>query len=302
MKRLGVDIGGTFIKSAVIDEAGEIIASGHQPTPQQREPFLEALHELIARAVREHDVAAAGIGAAGFISRTERRIVVSPNLHLLDGMALEAELRRRAGIPVRVENDANAAAYGEYTALGNDAPGSFVHLTLGTGIGSGIVLNGELWTGFHGFAPELGHVPVNPEGRPCGCGGCGCSETESSEIGLLTSFRELCPQHPIQSARELHELWLGGHPQARAAFARAGRYFGLLLAIIAGTLDPAVISIGGGVAAAGEALLAPAREEFLRRVKAPGLRDVTIRPALLGNRAGMIGAALLSTRPIPEQP
>ena len=197
-------------------------------------------------------------------------------------------------MPLTVENDANAAALGEYAAMAEPRPRSLVLLTLGTGIGSGIVLEGRIWRGERGFGAELGHVIVDADGRPCGCGGRGCAETEASETGIVKSYQEYTGQPAAITAREIFTRLGAGDKDAARAFARAGRYLGVLLADIANFLNPALIAIGGGVAAAGEAILAPARAEFRSRIPAESFAATRIETARLGNRAGVIGAARLA--------
>lgn len=294
MTALGIDVGGTHIKWGVWDAAGREIAASSTPTPPDRPELLDRLEGIIATVRAGQSPCAVGIGVPGFIDRRSGQVLLSPNLPCLDGFRLARELRRRCGLPVRVENDANAAAFGEWTSRPTPRPSSFVHLTLGTGIGSGILLGGKLWRGSRGFAAELGHVTVNTTGRRCPCGNVGCAETESAEIGIVTTYREITGDATPLTAEKIYQRALSGDPAALAAFARAGRYLGLLLIAIMRTLNPAEISLGGGVASAGDLLLAPAREELARRLS-PNLRDSTlIAPARLGNRAGMVGAAALA--------
>jgi glucokinase len=224
----------------------------------------------------------------------------------LNGVALEKEIAAGLDLPLRVENDANVAALGEYLALseprqvpqgdgGNSArPASFVHLTLGSGIGSGIILNGRIWHGACGFAAELGHLLVNSRGRACGCGNRGCAETESSEAGIVASFQEFSESTAAISAKEIFQLLQKGSEPARKAFTRAGTYLGVLFSQIVYFLNPERIAVGGGVAAAGNALLQPAREELSRRVIRKAYACTRIEPARLGNNAGMNGAASLA--------
>ena len=207
-----------------------------------------------------------GIGVPGFISRKEKRIELSPNITFLNSVRLEQEVRERVGLPVTVDNDANVAALGEFISLAEPRPDSFVHLTLGRGIGSGIIMDGRIFRGECGYAAELGHVTVHPEGRACGCGGRGCAETESSETGIIRSFQEFSGNSAPVTALEIFRLRESGDEPARRSFERAGYYLGILFNDIANSLNPGIISIGGGVAAAGEAILGPAKAEFGKRI------------------------------------
>jgi glucokinase len=263
-----------------------------------------------------------GIGVPGFIAVGEGTIERSPNMRFLDGIALEKEIAAGTDLPVLVENDANAAALGEFLALDADGavsaptprsqrtgeprpvpqedggisalPASFVHLTLGSGIGSGIILDGRIWHGAGGFAAELGHLLVNSQGRACGCGNCGCAETESSEAGIVRSYQEFAFSPAPLSSRDVFDRLQQGDEAALRAFQRAGIFLGVLLGQIVYALNPERISIGGGVAACGDTLFAPAREELARRVVAKAYAGTTIASARLGNKAGTAGAAALA--------
>lgn len=294
MSVLGVDVGAGTVKSGVFAPKVPPTAVACVETARTYDGLLAQLGGIIAAARRDHGVQAAGVGVPGFISRPEGVVERSPNLRFLDGAPLERDLAVAAGLPLAVENDANAAALGEYRALPRPRPASFVHLTLGSGVGAGIVLAGRLYRGSSGFAAELGHLLVNGRGRPCGCGNSGCAESECSEAGIVASYRERTGTAEALSSRQVFDRLQGGDPAAAGAFRRAGRFLGVLLAQIVYALNPSHISIGGGVAAAGEALLAPAREELARRVVPRALAGTVLAAARLGNGAGMAGAAALA--------
>jgi len=291
MNLLGVDIGATVIKYGVFDPHRATIAEENERTAATLDAFLDQIAGLIEWAHTRHGVVAAGIGVPGFIAKSEKRLLQSPNLLFLNDILIEKEIQSRSAIPVIVENDANFAAWGEYSSLPEPVPASFVHLTLGTGIGSGIILDRHLWQGDCGFAAEFGHVVLNPEGRSCGCGGRGCAETESSEKGIIASFHEAGGDKEVRSSLEIHARYRAGDPAARKAFDRAGRFLGLLCVAIVNSLNPTLISIGGGVAAAGDAIMQPALAEFRSRIHRFAFACTTIRAARLGNRAGIVGAA-----------
>lgn len=294
MSVLGIDVGAGAVKFAVFSEDGSRSFTGEEPTARTYPAFRTQLLNLSARLEKSHRIAAVGIGVPGFISLAEHIIERSPNMRFLDGMALERDLAAAIALPLAVENDANAAALGEFLSLDEPPPASFVHLTLGSGIGSGIILAGRIFHGSGGFAAELGHLLVNSQGRACGCGNSGCAETESSEPGIVRSYQEFaCSPAPL-SSRDVFARWQGGDEAARLAFRRAGTFLGVLLSQIVYALNPERISLGGGVAAAGEALLAPAREELARRVVAKAVAGTRIVAARLGNEAGMAGAAALA--------
>ncbi|MBN1196568.1 MAG: ROK family protein [Candidatus Aminicenantes bacterium] len=266
MTVLGIDIGGSAIKCAPVRN-GEITAPvSRVATPKSKAELLTCVSDIITSAQLEWNVTAVGIGIPGFIRRQDGVIVRSPNLLFLNETAFKDEITRRIPLPVMVDNDANCAALGAWLDQPTPRPRCLVHLTLGTGVGSGIILDGRPWRGACGYAAELGHVVVRPEGRACGCGGRGCAETETSETGILRTWTEARPGSGISSARRLHQLRETGDPDARLAFERAGRYLGILLADIVNFLNPEIITIGGGVAAAGEVILAPARTEMRDRL------------------------------------
>ncbi len=294
MNLLGIDVGGTFIKYGLFDGAGKLLEEDKVRTANDFESFCGQVREIVGRGQRRQGVQALGVGVPGFIAKREKRIELSPNIAFLQGVYLQRELEQRLGLPVIVENDANVAGLGEYISLPEPRPESFVLLTLGTGIGSGIILQGAIWQGECGYGAELGHVTVNSDGRACGCGNRGCVETESSEPGIVRSYQELSGQTAPLSARDVHRLWQQGDGQARAAFQRAGRFLGILFVTIANFLNPAVIVLGGGVAAAGEAILEPARAEFSQRLHPLSVACTRIGLASQGNRAGIIGAAHLA--------
>lgn len=294
MTVLGIDVGAGAVKSAVYGAGAVPIARGEQETARSYAGLIEQLRGIIAAARRDHGVAAAGVGVPGFLSRPAGVIERSPNMRFLDGAHLERDLAAAAGLPLRVENDANAAALGEYLALEGGRPDPFVHLTLGSGIGSGIVAGGTLLRGACGLAGELGHLLVSPAGRPCGCGNCGCAETESSAAGIVASYREYAGEGGDLDAAGVFARRQRGDGAAQKAFDRAGRFLGVLLAQIVYALNPGLVSVGGGVAAAGEALLKPAREELARRVVPLACAATRVEAARLGNGAGCAGAAALA--------
>jgi glucokinase len=299
MDVLGIDIGASAVKFAVFPGSGQPLHEAEVKTARSYPELKAQLLGIISRLKRTHDIRAVGIGVPGFISSREHIIEISPNMLFLNGIALESDLAAGVGLPVAVENDANAAALGEFLALDEPRPASFVHLTLGSGIGSGIVLDGRVWHGACGFGAELGHLLVNSQGRACGCGNSGCAETESSEAGIVKSYQEFACSPAQLSSRSVFALLQKGDEPARRAFQRAGIFLGVLLAQIVYALNPERISIGGGVAASGDALLAPARAELARRVIAKAFACTRIEPARLGNGAGIAGAAALARPLLP---
>jgi glucokinase len=309
---IGVDIGGTKVAAGVVDEQGVVLARTRHRTPST-DP--SAVEEVIADAVKElcaaHDVGAIGIGAAGFIDHERGVVLVAPNLAWRDEPLRDA-VAERVGLPVVVDNDANAAAWAEYRFGAGQGEQHLMVVTVGTGIGGGIVIGGELYHGRWGIAAEYGHMQVSQSGRRCGCGQHGCWEQYVSGRALLHEAREIADVQPGYGKRLL-ELGGGrpegieapevtaaareGDPAALDCFEEVGTWLGQGLADLAAVLDPGAFVVGGGVADAGELLLAPARRVFEQRLTGTGSRPLAeIRLAALGNDAGLVGAAHLARR------
>jgi glucokinase len=273
----------------------------------------DAIADLIRELAAAHPVVAVGIGAAGWIDTTRDTIGFAPHLAWRDEPLRDRVATALAGavdVPVRVENDANAAAWAECRfGAGRGATGPVVLVAVGTGIGGGIVLGGDLLRGAHGYAGEPGHQVAVPDGHPCRCGRRGCLEQYASGPALVRYVRAGAAEQPAAAAR-LRELagdlaWLtgprvtaaarAGDKLARAAFDQAGRWLGVGLADLVQLLDPELLVVGGGVAEAEELLLAPAREAYRRALgERGGLPVAEIHAARLGPLAGLVGAADLA--------
>jgi glucokinase len=309
---IGVDIGGTKIAAGVVDAEGTIVARTRKETPAHDPAGIKAtVAEAVAELRREHDVAAVGVAAAGFVDATRSTVLFAPNVAWRDE-PLRRDLEELMGVDVVVENDANAAGWGEFAFGGGREADDMVLLTIGTGLGGAIVLNGRLLRGAYGVAAELGHVRMVPGGLLCGCGNRGCWEQYASGSALVREAREL-----VRSGSPLAASLLAradGNPEslngpmvttaaqegdqlARELLVDLGSAIGDGIADLAAILDPAVVVIGGGVSEAGELLLEPARAAFRRHLTGRGYRPVLdIVPAALGNDAGLIGAADLARR------
>lgn len=286
---IGVDIGGTKVAAGLVTAAGELVAEGSAPTPAEDIP---ALLDVVAGLVHGLEqqaptpVVGLGIGAAAFVAADRGTVRFAPNLAWRD-LDLAAALQQRTGLTTRVENDANAAAWAEHRFGAGRGVDDLLMVTLGTGVGGGIVLGGQLVRGGFGTAAEIGHLRVERDGRPCGCGQRGCLEQYAS--GTALSRAAGIP------GREVTRRARAGDQRAVAHLAQTGGWLGEGLAGVAAVLDPARIVVGGGVAAAGELLLAPARAAYERCLSGAGHRPLAeLRVAELGNRAGMIGAADLA--------
>jgi glucokinase len=289
----GFDLGGTQLKYGLIDARGRLIIKEKRKSPGSMDELLDILRDAW-RSLREAAPArirACGFGFAGFFSLKDQKILNSPNYPSLDNVDLVPVLRKVVDVPFRIDNDANMAAYGEYVYGAGRKTQSLVLLTVGTGIGSGIILDGELWHGLCGFAGELGHITVNPRGSLCNCGNRGCLETEASAPKIVRSYMELSGNRAPLTSRDVYLLARKGDLAAREAFSRSGYYLGIGLGIVINFLNPEKILVGGGVVGAGPYLLTRAIEEARRRSHRVSFACCRIERASLGNNAGLIGAA-----------
>lgn len=308
---VGVDIGGTKISAGVVDAAGTVIDRERRPTPGADVRKTEdAIVEVVSALSARHDVAAVGIGAAGWISTDLSTVLFSPHLAWRDEPLREA-LRSRIGVAVLLDNDANAAAWAEYRFGAARGATVAVCITLGTGIGGGLIVNGALLRGANGVGSEFGHMTVVPDGRRCACGNRGCWETYASGRALARDARELALVSPVAAAHLMRlagddpDALTGmlvtraareGDPAAIEIYTAMGRWLGRGLASLAAALDPDVFVIGGGVSQAGDRLLLdPARQMFAESLTGRGYRPVArIELAQLGSDAGLVGAADLA--------
>ncbi|MBC9732144.1 ROK family glucokinase [Nocardioides marmotae] len=308
----GVDVGGTKIAAGVVDSEGTILEQARVESPAtDAEAIEDAIAGLVLDLRTRHEITAVGVGAAGYVDKARAVVMFAPNIAWRD-VPLKAELEQRVELPVVVENDANAAAWGEFVfGAGHDVD-DLMLVTVGTGIGGGIVLDGQLHRGAFGAGAEIGHLRVVPDGVRCGCGNRGCFEQYASGSALVRDARAAAVEGSL-AARDLlaraggdalaitgpliTEAARAGDPFAVASLAELGRWLGEGIASLATVLDPAVVVVGGGVSEAGELLLGPIRTAFMAELPARGHRPtLEIRRARLGNRAGLIGAADLARR------
>ncbi|MGZ4696637.1 MAG: ROK family glucokinase [Oryzihumus sp.] len=306
---IGLDIGGTKIAGGLVSPTGTILARGRRVTPAH-DPDRIAVE--VADLVRElsdgADVSGVGVACAGFIDATGSTVLFAPNLAWRDE-PLKRRLQATIDLPVIIDNDANAAAWGEFRFGAARDVDDMVLITVGTGIGGGVVTGGHLLRGAYGIAAEIGHMRVVPDGIRCGCGNRGCWEMYASGNALVREARELVRSGTPHAAR-LSELCaadpdkLSGHditsaaaqgdPAAVELLADLGRWIGEGAASVTAILDPELIVLGGGVADAGALLLDPAQAAFRRQLTGRGHRpEARFAVASLGNDAGIIGAAAL---------
>jgi glucokinase len=292
----GFDIGGTELKFGLIDGAGRLVLKDRLPSPESAADLMRAVRSAWEklREAAGGGIRSCGFGVAGFFSLKEQRILHSPNYPSLDNFPLRRELGKFIDAPFTIDNDANMAAFGEFARGSGRGSRSLVLLTVGTGIGSGIIIDGRLWQGRCGFAGELGHITVNPEGDACGCGSRGCFETEVSGPRLVRNYRDFGGRRRVATPRDVYLLAKKGDRAALKSFERCGYYLGIGLGIIINFLNPELVVIGGGVVSAGKYLLGPALKEAGRRSNPILFKCTRIIRASLGNDAGLIGSAAWS--------
>jgi len=307
---IGLDIGGTKICGGVIDGRGVILSQGRRDTPALDPAAIIAEAASLTRELSsQHQIDAVGVACAAFIDRSGSTVYFSPNLAWRDE-PLKARLESALELPVTIENDANAAAWGEFRFGAAADAGNMVMVTVGTGIGGGVVVDGVLMRGAFGVAAELGHMRVVPGGVRCGCGNRGCWEMYASGTALVREAQELVVSGSPLAAR-LGELCAGdpatlrgpdvtraaaeGDPAAIELLGDLGVWIGEGLASVAAILDPELVVLGGGVSEAGALLIDPALAAFRRNLTGRGHRpEARFALASLGNDAGMIGAADLA--------
>lgn len=309
MHAIGIDIGGTKIAGAVVDELGKIIHEDRLPTPAG-EPILieDAVVEMIKRlTARYPEVVGAGVAAAGFIDAAQSTVYYAPNINWRHEPFRE-KLEARLDLPIIIENDANAAGWAEFRYGAGRLVSDMVIMTIGTGVGGAIVSNDKLFRGGFGAGAELGHMRIVPNGLPCGCGAHGCIEQYGSGRALQRMANELADAGGIGQALadarsrngslsgdEIGDLILAEDPGALAALRQLGDWLGQACASLGAVLDPQLFVFGGGVAQSGDLLLEPIRAAFRENVPARGFHpEPEFRIAELVNDAGVVGAADLA--------
>jgi len=312
MLAIGVDIGGTKIATGVVDEDGRILDQIRVETdPTNPASIDKAIADCCNTLMLRYDVGAIGVAAAGFISSDRETVNFAPNIDWRDyPLAKNITALLHKPVPVIVENDANAAGWGEFRFGKGKGTTDMLMLTVGTGLGGAIIVNGELVRGKWGVAGEVGHMQIVPHGHSCGCGHEGCWEQYASGSALTKHARRAVVARPDLGgailAAAAGEKIKGPHvtkaaqegdPLAIKVFSELGHWLGHGAASVAALLDPEIIVIGGGVASAGDLVLEPARAGYKDRLSALGYRPVAnIELAELGNDAGMVGAADLARR------
>jgi glucokinase len=307
-----VDLGGTNLRAATIDRTGEIHNRARFPTPRTNDPneivlaIASAVNECTKDAAgRRQSVAAICIVVPGSVQANTGRVVNAPNVPAIVDFPLHEALAQSLGRPVLIENDANAAAVGELWKGAGRGYQSIVCFTLGTGVGSGVILNGELLRGFDGTAGEIGHTSVDPFGGvQCKCGSVGCLEVYASATAIVRIARELLPDFPQSklnaigpadlSAKEIARAAQEHDPCALAVFENMAVHLGVGIANVVNALNPEAVVIGGGVSAAFDLFAPRAREEMMKRAFPVPAERCQIVKAECGDDAGLLGAAWLA--------
>jgi glucokinase len=287
---VGVDVGGTKIAAALVTRDGSIEGRVEQPTDVSSEEALLLQLDAIVEEVRSGDVAALGFGIPSRIDQRRGRAVASVNVPLMN-VDFRDRMRAQHGLPVSIDNDANAAAIAEWRTGAAQGARDVVMLTLGTGVGGGLILDGKPYRGATGSGAELGHVVVELDGPQCRCGGRG--HLESFATGIAAD--ELAREHigPGSDAHDLVRRAAAGEAAALKVLARVGRYLGAAIASLVNALEPELVVIGGGFGeAAAEFLLASARDVLAQDALPPGRDNLRIVQAQLGGDAGVIGAGM----------
>ncbi len=290
---VGFDIGGTQCRAAVVSAEGEILTTLSVPTPDTTEALEGAVAGLVGKLRADHDPVAVGLAVAGFLDAERETVRFAPHLPWRDA-SVRVRLEDRLGLPVVLEHDANSAAWGEYRFGSARGAGTWVFFAVGTGIGAALMIDGQLFRGAYGTAPEFGHLTVVPGGRLCSCGRRGCLERYASG----TALADTAADHgfpPGMSGRELMTAARTGDARAQAVIADFAVWLGQGLSTVVDVLDPELIVLGGGVVVDADLFLADAQAAMASNIVGAGHRPLpVVGTSELGPAAGMIGVADLA--------
>ncbi len=301
---IGIDLGGTRIKTALVNEDGEYRNEKSFPTKstEDYEVLIAQLTEIVNlyRTEAKTGVQGVGIGVAGLMNENNKQILTSPNIDVLTGKFLPYDLFANSKIETYMENDANAMAIGE--GVGGAAKGGkyYIAITLGTGVGGAVIHEGELLTGFEGGGGELGHIPISFDGPECGCGNYGCLEAYIGTAGIRRYVAQNYPELNETSIKRINEMAVEGNEKAQKVFEWIGRTLAVGLTGLVNVFNPEKIIIGGGISAAGDLLFDPLDEELRKRAFKSYTKNMEILPAKLGNWAGVVGMGKIALRKVKE--
>lgn len=313
---LAADLGGTHLRVATVDRNGKVSHRLMQPTPQAEDPdeivrtLINAVHECERQSASlDNSISAFSVVVPGTVNIQEGLVVTAPNLPCLEGFRLGPALASELERPVLLENDANAAALGEMWRGAGRGHQAIICLTLGTGVGGGIILDGKLWRGADGSAGEIGHIGVDPfAGVACHCGSQGCLEVYASATAIVRMTREMRLRYPrsiLQNREDLtsgkvYEAGREGDELALEVFRRMGVYLGIGLASLINLLNPEVIVIGGGLSNGWDLFEKPMNQQIIKRAFAIPAERARIIRAECGDDAGLLGAARLAFQNSPN--
>jgi len=306
---IGVDLGGTNLRTAIVGSDGEILDK-HKEATRAVDGWMRVVARLVDNINRQLEIGAqrgskvfaVGVGAPGVILVDKGIVVKSPNFPDWNNLPLKAELEKALNIPVFIENDANAAALGEKWRGAGQNIRSMIHLTLGTGVGGGIILDNKIWHGADGMAGEIGHMTLIPDGRQCSCGNTGCLEMYASARGIVQSYQEELEKQKLHKAEALKEVTSEkvyqaareGDAVARRVMKDMGRMLGIGIASLINIFNPERVVIGGGVKDAWPLFIGATHEEIMKRAFQVPAERTEIVPSSLGDDAGMVGAAAVA--------
>ena len=305
MNAIGVDVGGTKIAAAVVTPEGEVLNEVRYPSSGPKERLLSSMARSVNEVRDGFEVGGICLAVPGTVSTVENKIIDAPNLHAIEGIPLKDELEERTGLTTTVENDANAAAWGEFRFGAGSEVSHLIFITLGTGVGGGVISHGVLLRGAQGAGGEMGHITIQATGPRCGCGNHGCLEALASGTAIARRAREVASEEPDSALGQLAveravlgedvaELARQGDEAAISVLRETGVWLGIGLAGFVNVFNPEVIAIGGGAARAGDLILDAARHEVRLRAMSPGRDLVEIKEATLGADSGVLGAAALA--------
>lgn len=305
---LAADFGGTNLRAAIVSEEGAVLLRNEHPTPEEStsEAIVAQVVELLARTVDAADAppAAACIATAGLINADEGKVILAPNIPGFRNLVLTAPVADRLAIPAFIENDASAAALGEFRFGAGRGTRHLLHATLGTGIGGGIVIDRRLYRGAKGLAGEIGHIILDPAGPRCNCGSRGCLEAMVSGVAFAERARRIIQQGKapllaeiaageLPTAADLYAAATRGDTVCEAEIRHGGHLLGLALGSLVNVLNPDCVTLSGGLLSMGDMLLGPAREAMYSLAYGPAAGTL-IRLSELGDDAGLLGAAAVA--------
>ena len=305
MNAIGVDVGGTKIAAAVVTPEGEVLNEVRYPSSGPKERLLSSMARSVNEVRDGFEVGGVCLAVPGTVSTVENKIIDAPNLHAIEGIPLKDELEERTDLTTTVENDANAAAWGEFRFGAGSEVSHLIFITLGTGVGGGVISHGVLLRGAQGAGGEMGHITIQATGPRCGCGNHGCLEALASGTAIARRAREVASEEPDSALGQLAveravlgedvaELARQGDEAAISVLRETGVWLGIGLAGFVNVFNPEVIAIGGGAARAGDLILDAARHEVRLRAMSPSRDLVEIKEATLGADSGVLGAAALA--------